>query len=472
MCFDAAHRLGIGAFALTAWCCQAQWIPGFGASRPGVRGGFQLYDIGTSTTYLSTRLPGYTSSPGVFAPGGGLFGSDYFTTISTSVGWSKPSRTSHFSAVYTPSYMASASHSDWNTWNHAFVLNFGRPRRLSSRWKFDFSVDASVNSFQQLLFTSSLYSQVVATPSTFSDFSSVFTRNGDSTNDQLNTVMAGAPQVASQVRAMLFGDRALTASGRATFSYVRSRRFMMDFDVSGVRAQHLSNPRLTSGQDINYVVPYVNSAQASVQFSYSLRPHTRIGVTAGTGRSFTQNQDAYANTVEATLSQTMGRRWFASLQAGTGFIVPVRTAYHLPTHPQFTGAATLGFKTRSQTFVINASRAVGDMYGFGAYASTVIDGAWQYSRPGRNWWLYADYGQTIFKSLQFAAANGWMAGAGYGRTIARAVQMDIGYSALAFDTYFGQRYRFSVQAIHLSLVWSPHSDLRRREPPNPGRSGF
>lgn len=471
MFFNAAHRLGIGAVALTAYC-QAQSIMGAGVFRPGPRGGLQLYDVATSMTYLSTGLPGYTPTTGVLAPGGGLFDSDYFTTISASVGWSKPSRTSNFSAVYTPSYMASASHSDWNSWNHAFVLNFGRPRRLSSRWKFDFSVDASVNTFQQLLFTSSLYSQVVATPSTFSDFSSVFTRNGDSTNDQLNTVVAGAPQVDSQVRAMLFGDRALTASGRATFSYARSRRLMMDFDLSGVRAQHLSNPRLTSGPNANYVVPYVNSAQASVQLSYSFRPHTRIGVTAGTGRSFTQSQDAYSNNVEMTLSQTMGRRWFASLQGGVGFIVPVRTAYHLPTRPQFTGATMLGFKTRSQAFVVNASRAVGDTYGFGAYASTGITGAWQYSRPGSNWWLSANYGQTIFNSLQFSAANGWIASAGYGRTIGRAMQMDLAYSALAFDTYFGQRYRFSVQAIRLTLAWSPQSGLRRREPPNPGRTGF
>ncbi len=457
----ARFVLAVLAVVAAGGCASAQ-MPLYAAPAgitPRHLTGLNLYEVSTSISYLSSGFPG-SPDTAFLAPNGRPFDSSYFGTGSVTVGWERRKSKSNVSIYYTPSYTANATYPEWNTFNHALVVRFGSPRRLSQKWRFNFSIDGNISNIQQFLFAAPVYSSVVAAPSTFEDLSAAVLK-GSHSNDQLGSLLTGAPLMDSPARSLFFGDRILTAGGRVSFSYVPRSRWSVDFDLGGARTQHLSSPKLNSKSNVAYVTPYVNSAQLTISASYSLSARTQLAAIVSSDRSFTGFQDAYANTVMASLGHTFGRHVFTSLQFGAGLIVPVKDHYKLPTSPQTVGGATVGVKTRSNTFLLTANRAAGDNYGVGFYSTLATSAAWQYARTGRNWWIDASFGQSWVRGTQLRDVRGWQGAAGFGRRLGAGFAVQTQYSALTYGGTLGPQYDFAIQGARLTISWTPHSELFR-----------
>jgi hypothetical protein len=437
-------------------------IPLYGAPTGGTAShlsGFNLYDVTGSINYLASGLPGVTNTA-LLAPNGQPFESNYFGTGSVTVGWERHRSQSIASIYYTPSYTANGTYPEWNNFGHVLVMRFGSPRRLSQKWRFNFSVDGNISNIQQFLFTPPVYANAVAAPGTSNDLSStVLTGNGG--NDQLSSVLGGAPIVESPARSLFFGDRILTFGGRVMFSYVPRTRWTVDFELGGARTQHLSTPQLDAKSTVAYITPYVNSMEVSIAASYSFTPKTQFGVVVNSNHSFTGYQDAYAQNAMATLGHKFGRHFFAGVQAGGGLIIPVKDKFQLPKTPQVVGGLTAGFKTRSSSFILSANKAAGDSFGSGYYSTVSTSAAWNYMHPGSRWWLYASFGQSWIRGTQFRDVKGWQGGAGFGRELGAGFTLQTQYSALTYGGNLGPNYNLSLQAVRVAFSWNPHSEFYR-----------
>jgi hypothetical protein len=419
--------------------------------------GFNIYDVSGAFTYLDSGVPG-TANSALLSPNGAPFESTSFGTGSVTVGWERQRPTSSAAVYYTPSYTANANYPEWNNFGQNLILRLGSPRRLSRKWRFNFAVDGNISNLQQFLFNPPLYSNVVSAPSTFEELSGAVL-NGAFTNDQLASLLTGAPVMDAPARSMFFGDRILTFGGRATFSYIPRSRWSVDFDIGGNRTQHLSSPKLNTKSSVAFVTPYVNSAEITISANYSLSPKTQAGLVVSSNRSFTGYQDAYAETALVTLGHTFGRHFFAGIQAGGGLIIPVKDRYRLPTSPTMAGGITVGFKTRSSTFLLAATRSIGDSYGAGYYATLATTAAWNYMRPRSSWWIYTSCGQNWLQGTQFRTVRGWQGAGGVGRRLGSGFSIQTQYSALTYAGALGPQSDLAIQAVRVAVSWNPHGEL-------------
>jgi hypothetical protein len=301
-----------------------------------------------------------------------------------------------------------------------------------------------------------VFGGLVSVPATFDELTQGVLA-GKYTNDQLASLLTGAPVVESPAQFLFYGNRMFTSSATSSLSYAHSQRLSFTFGLDGARTQHLSN-NVHELARYTYLVPRTTSGGASVGLSYSLSPKTVLGFSANSIRTFSTLQDAYSSSASLSLGRTLGRRWFAQLQAGAGRIDPVRQTYLTSRGTQALGGANLGYKTYAHTFMASYQRTISDVYGIGATTTLSLTGAWHWARPGRNWWMDATFGQQRMLGSGLSSLDSWRATAGLGRKLTRhtAVQMQYAYASYSTAAQSNAFYHDMTQhAVRLSLAWRP-----------------
>src|SRR5215471_7880146 len=179
--------------------------------------GLQLYDITGFAGWESVVNP----EGGLFLANGAGVKGDEMGGGSISAGWSERGARSSVSIQYTASYLAQVRYSNLNALSHFLVI--GASRRLSPKWSVGFSGSSTLSTYNQLLFSPMVFSSVVATPATLDDLASAILA-GKYTNDQLASLLTGAPLIESPARTAIFGNRVFASFAGITLSYAHSTR--------------------------------------------------------------------------------------------------------------------------------------------------------------------------------------------------------------------------------------------------------
>jgi hypothetical protein len=372
---------------------------------------------------------------------------------SATFAWRRSGRRSSFSGSYTPSYTRRAHYSQWNSLDHHLTLTAAR--RLGRRWDVSVAAAGYSNLLEQFLFAPPVFSRVLAVPATFEELAGAVAA-GRFTNDQLASILTGAPVVESPARTLLFGSRVLGASAQTTLTYSPSARLSFHVRAGASRTQHLPDPQEDERVRGGYLLYRTSALNAQAGLSYSFSPRTHVGLEAAANRQSSPVLDAYTTTATGWVARNMGRRWFVQLRGGAGYIEPVRATFEQDRRPRYLAGASLGFKTRAHALLASHDRSVGDAYGLGSHRTDTTTGSWRWGRPGRTWWLYANTSRQRSYGSRWAELNGWLAGGGLARTVSRTTVLQTEYAYLSnTGRLTGSRPQASVHAVRLVLSWSP-----------------
>jgi hypothetical protein len=416
--------------------------------------GVHLYGVSVFSGYYSGNVPFGTNAVGLNTPSSS--GSDTVVGGTATFGWAMPGKNSDLSATYSLSYVGRVRNPDFNTLNHAFSL--GWTEKLGRHWSLSVSAGGVVGDLEQLFFTPTVYSNVVSAPASYDDLTAAILA-GKYTNAQLASMLTGAPIVESPAQTFMYGGRVLSATLSTALTWSPTGRTSFHASVSGNRLQHLQAPGTSTQTTVappNALMPQISAASASLGWSYSLTPRTQIGVDGSTSRAFSRLQRGYASSVNVSFGRTLSRQWFMQANVGAGMLIYSHQAYAAPHSVQPLGSASLGYKTRSHTFLASYNRSLGDRYGLGSGSTSGATGAWNWRRPGTTWSVSSSFGYQELANSTFPSSKSWQANAGLGKALSRHVSMSLQYGYLRFPTsvtLVGAN-RSGSSAV-LSLTWSP-----------------
>ncbi len=440
------------ALLLTSAGAWAQFSP---LSPMGLGGtdqaGPRLYSVSGFANYY---ILGDQYQQGLYPQGPAPLGNDWGLGGSASMGWSKPGPLSRFSIGYSISYIGRLHNSDASGLSHALTIS--GTRKLSPHWSGSMSINGVLSNYDQYLFTPMQFAAATAVPSTFEDLTSAVLGNGTVTNSQLASLLTGAPIVESPARSLIYGNRVFNASASAGLSYAASPRLNISFQGYGSRIQNLHTSSDDPAFNTPFLIPVTTSAGGSIGMSYAATPRTSVGLNLGTTRSFSSLQDSYANSASVSLGHTFGRRWFGQISGGAAKIVPIRTTYVLATGIDYVASGSLGYKTRSHTFMINGVRSVGDTYAIGSSTTISAGAAWSWHRPGAHWSMMAQGSRQMQQSLAYSDLNGWRAGIAVSEVLTQHLVAQAQYSYLSYSTLpISPLLSQDQNGVMLSLTWYP-----------------
>jgi hypothetical protein len=419
------------------------------------RGGFHLYNVTGFAGWESVASP-YGS--GYLLPSTSGLGADGTYGAAATVGWSRPTGRSNISLTYTASYLGRFRYSQWNALNH--FLNLNASRQLSRKWNVGLSGTSVISSYDQLLFDPTRFGSLSATPGSFQDLASAVLA-GKYNNDQLASLLTGAPVIESPSRTLFFGNRVFSNSAMASLSYAPSERLSFQFSTGVSETQHLQDKGQAASQ-YPYLIPHATYGTASVGASYALSPKTQVGVSMSSSRGFSRIENAYTTYGTAYVGRTIGRHWFARAYGGAGFVTVLNSRYAASDVTRPVAGASLGYRSYANTLMGAYDRTLGQSYGIGAADTTMISAAWHWWRPGRTWGLTSNYGKEQLRNSVFGDVDGWRAGLGATRMLGRHATIETEYS---YASYIGRTglapYSSDQSAVRLSVSWVPEAVEKR-----------
>ena len=419
------------------------------------RGGLKLYDVSAFGGWESTVGPQ------------GQFGIPYLTNLKddayvgggASMGWSPANGKSGLSIGYTLNYVGQIRYSDLSQVNQALTLGLGRGKRLSAKWTLGLTSSGVISNADQMLFSPTIFGSMVEIPGSFDDLASAFL-TGKYNNDQLASLLTGAPVIESPARTLLFGNRVLGASLTPSLTYAHSQRLSISFSSGVSFMQNLNDGRQSAHSQYHYLVGHSLGTSAAVSASYAVTPRTRIGLSGTTSRSFSSFANGYGSTGSAFVSRTMGRHWFAQAHAGAGFVT---VSGHRNSGSGATPVygANLGYGVRAHNFMGGYVRTLSQGYGVGSAHMTNISLAWRWRRPGQNWGLNSSYVREQFGGTSFGNLNGWRASFAVDRRVSEHIMLESSYAYGAFAVHSPlTSYQSSQSAVRLSVIWIPAAERR------------
>jgi len=442
----------IPAVAIALLPCAFSQFMGQGLGMPGVQGepwgnGFGFYGVSAYAAYTSTAVPFNTVFPLV----GEDLGPNYLAGGSASAGWQEIGARTIAHITYTISYDASIRYSSWNSLNHR--LFFGVSHGLTPRLTWSFSGSAATMRWDQFLFEPTALSEVSQVPSTFDDLVQAILA-GNYSNNQLASILTGAPVLESPASTFIYGTRFFTSALNTQLSYAQSVRLRIYAGASGSRTETLASDRPQI--DGVVLVPNTTTVNAMTGFSYALTPLSVIGFETTGSRVFSRYENAYTTTGAVTAGRAFGRHWIANGRGGAGTYFPVQQTFHYKPGPRYVAGGGLTFKANSQTVLLQFNHSITDSTGFGAQTGNSGSGAWEIHRPGQRWAFFSQGTYTSLTGSTLSNVNAWLAGAGIARldrhTTVRLAYMYGRDTGLISNTIESRH----LQAVNLVVSWNPH----------------
>ena len=403
------------------------------ASRQGIRlNGVSAFGSYSTSSALAGNQSGYNLTTGA--------------SMSVSSSWTRPRYS--FYLNYSASYARDFSYSELNSLNHDFSLAFSR--KVSPTWSVSGGAGAQVLNTTQFIFQPSVSSQIANVAATADELAATSFSNSNYNNTSLAPLLIGAPILDSPAIRSLFGDRSLSTAVQIAATHT-GPRLSVAFSGSGSRIQSLARSGAPSA-----LVPASNLGGAGMNLSYSLTPRTQIGVSLSSQRTVSRLEDTYITTASANVARKMSERWFADFRAGTGAFRPVRSSFQLPTGPQYTVGAGLGFKTLSHTVLLSVGRNISDTYGYGASSTVSTTAAWNWGRRGSGWKILASGGSQQIHTARSPDLNAWLITAGVSETLPGRVFMSVTYAYMQSETGLARiSGNPAIHAIRVAFGWAP-----------------
>jgi hypothetical protein len=411
-------------------------------------GGIHLYDISVYSSYNSAPLPFVAFQ----RPGQPSLGHEIGYGASTGLGWTRLGARSSIALTYTVGYSGRVRYSDWNSLNHSFSLS--ARWKPAARWETHLSATAAVRNIEHYMFSPTILSQLAAAPATFDELAAAMVA-GKYTNDQLASLLTGAPLVESPAQTFLFGDRVLVGGLQAGASYSKSPRMTVHFGAGGSRVQQLDSGLDKTAARPPVLLAHATSGNVGMGVSYSLSPRTQIGVDVATHHVFSSLTSTYGTTITASVGRTMGRRWLVTGHGGGAFVTRVRDAIGPAPPPHYVFGGSLGVKFSRHTFVASHDRSITDVFGLGASYGTTSAGAWHW-KAGGGWAVSTSAGWQQLSGSQFMAVRGThaMAGASHSLTRMMSIRFGVAYMDNSVKTA-GTPFSGSFYSATVALSWRP-----------------
>ena len=438
---------GRGAWAQSAISPVTSFLP--------VRNGFGVDGVTVFSQYYSVARPAFAL--GASQPVN--LGFDVASGVEGTLGWNHTGPRGSAALTYTGSYAARARYSDWNANDHALGLRLDR--QWGRSWSLSGSAHGGLQTLDRSLFQNQQLISWAAQPATFDDLAASMLR-GAYSNEQLASMLTGLPVVATPAETLIYGSRFISSGASATLSYARSARLRLFWGAGAGHIQALSGAPGTASRPAA-LLNHSLHGNADMGVSYALNERTELAASATAGRQFSSLIDRYSMMGTVSLSRILSRQWFASLEAGGGSYLNRYTtaapSINASAPAQYTGGVTLARRSFSQTWMLNARRTLSDSYGVGARSSTVVDLAWNWSRPGSNWLLTASAADQYMDRSYINALSAWRLRAGLGRRLSNELAWQTEYSYMDYrlsgTPVQGLLPRAGMHVVRVALVWSP-----------------
>jgi hypothetical protein len=308
----------------------------------------------------------------------------------------------------------------------------------------------------QAIFGSTTLSRVAGTPATFDELAAGMV-SGKSPNDQLTSVLTGAPLLESPAGLILYGSRSFSSSAQTGINYAYSSRLSFHVNVGAARSQALKDDASGVLQQ-NPLLAHTTSGTGSIGVSYSISPRTQLSTDWSSTRTVSSIEDVFVHSANVSVGHTMSERWFVQAQGGGGGLVVARNLYRAPNGKQFQLGGGLGYRSREHTFLASASRSISDAYGFGANSSVGVTGAWSWKRPGASWSTTASVGEQWLLGAAVNNIRNWRASFGLERRFGPHLSMVTEYAYLSnAGVLYGIPLPSGQQSVRVSLAWHPAS---------------
>jgi hypothetical protein len=425
------------------------------------RNGFQLYDVTGFAGWESVVNP---QQGGLFALAGSSLKSDELVGAGASAGWSRHGKKTSVEIMYSLNYIGQIRYNNLSALSHFLALNASR--QLGTKWRVGLSGSAALSTYDQLLFSPTVFGRLAAVPATFDDLAGAVLA-GSFTNNQLASLLTGAPLIESPARTLLFGDRVFFSSASSSLSYAHSRRWSITMSAHASLTKHVNDGRQQDHPQNLYLLPRAEEVGASLAISYALTPRTQIGVDANSSRGFSSLQQSYATIASAFLGREMTQHWMLQLHAGGGFTTRLGGRHSNQPRPTPIVGGSLGYKTRANTFLGAYDRTLSQSYGVGASDASTISAAWQWWRPGNRWGLSSNYMRDQFHHGPFGSLNGWRSAIALTRRMGDHMVFETAYTYASYATnavdfpYATNAvvipYNAAQHAVRVSVMWTPQN---------------
>jgi hypothetical protein len=344
-----------------------------------------------------------------------------------------------------------------------FVANRPLKVALGQKWAADASAGANIHTFESYFLQPTRLAKVAAAPAAFDDLSGAFLSRTYS-SDGLAAAIATAPTSDSPLAPVFFGNRFLNMDVQAGLTYAHSSRLSVRFGGVGNRSQSLSAEVRSSSEaalitgvsEQHFAMPHSTSALAGVTVNYSLSPRTQLTGSLTSSKSFVGGGGYYTSSARIMFSRSMSRRWFAQLHGGSTLIHGMGgTPATLAPKPTWLAGAAMGFKTYAHTLLASGERTISNAYGL-ASAIELINAAWNWRLPDRNWWITVGASQERAQNQVPYDLRAWRTHVTAGRMLSREFAASLSYGWMRYrgvseaDTFNG---KFS--AVSVGLFWMP-----------------
>lgn len=412
--------------------------------------GFGLYGATVSGSYYDLSLSKNLAGPN----GLGSYGSDFLTTTSVTVGWTRKRPQSTFSFLYSPTYASYARNSRLNRFNHSFELETDRPIKLSDKLTLSFSLSANVMDLQQFLFSAAGPGSLSGGLGYFNTFPGI----GQSGAIQPGSVISPISSGNILAQNLIYGNRMLNATGQSTLTYNRSSRLSLSASTRLWRSQNIDTSSNSQNQNL-YLVPETTTGGLAFTMAYNVSPRFQVGVNSELTRSFSRLLDAYNENTTAFLSSVLTRHWFVRADFGSGVYFRAKSGNGVPLGPQWVAGASIGYKTFSNTVMASYVRSISDYYGVGGNMSSV-NAVWQWQRRGGPWTVIGGATEQRFSGAANTGLKSWYGNIGLSRKLATHTSGVFQYAYMHFSGPFTNiPIQFTQGGVLVSLSWTPQRPL-------------
>lgn len=416
--------------------------------------GLRINNVTLSSSYFSESAPGGSGSDSSSL--GLSSASATMLDASASFAWSKTGEKSTWSASYSPSYFRQLQPSSSHSFNQS--LGVSATRKLSSKLTLAASFQGLMSDFNQLLFASSLYGSLAATPATFDELVSGLV-TGQSSNPGLSQVLGLTPVNGSAQTAFLYGGRIFSASAGVSLFYAQSTRSSFHASLEAMRTQFLNTGSSGSTVGPAVLVPATSGASANVGWSYALSTRTTASVDVSSSRALSKFADAYATGITASIGHTLSTRWFVDAFFGAGFVTPVHQTSYSASGSEPVFGASVAYKFNDQTLLGSYTRTASDSYGLGSYATQSGTGAWAWNPRGSSISLSGGFGYSHLTGPASPASiqtTSWTAQASVRKRLQSHLSMSASYSYVQYpEALISSASYLALSGATVGLSWSP-----------------
>jgi hypothetical protein len=420
------------------------------------REGFRVREVSLSTGYASVQLPPITL--GGYTPND-ILNADLITRGTAAIDWRRVTSRTTYRLDLFGTYTARTRYARLSA--PGGNLTFGVSRVVGNRWRLGAGVaNIIANSDQASQPTQAR--RLVEDSASFADLAGTVALARSPSPDLTHAALfvpISQPLEASDV----YGNRSMVSSLRADATYVHSARL-----ATHVHGSYTTVRQISSNHDRVQALSSPDSTAQTAAVGVRYDQSERTQLTADLGWSQTSGVMT-GKVVSATVGYGWsGRKWFTLTTVGAALqpfqtpdaAAPITTASSRTPMIIYSGA--IGYKFRTQTLLVQYSRAPHDEYGHGGrnvatgFEGNVqsVVGSWSWSAPRSGWTAGSDL--SIFRAPgNFSYIYTWLWTAGIGRRFGPNVRL---MGELLFDRH-GSRgfegFHLTRQGARMTLLWTP-----------------